>query len=252
MTAGDGCNWTASSSAAWVTVTAGASGSGNGAVTFSVAPNPGSARSGTIIVAGHAFTVTQAAVVPCTYTITPPDASVAASGGTGIVTVSAGAGCAWTASSNAPWLTVTSGGSGAGNGSVAFSVAANPGSARTGTITVAGQTFTVNQAAAPVSCTYTIAPPNASFGALGGTGAVGVSTGAGCEWRATSNAAWITVTSGASGTGNGAVAFSVAVNLLGARTGTITVAGETFTVNQAGVLGLHDQAGQIGSTEQEH
>ena len=49
---------------------------------------------------------------------------------------------------------MTSGASGSGNGSVAFTVAANAGGARTGTITVAGQTFTVTQAAAVVSCTY--------------------------------------------------------------------------------------------------
>ena len=61
VTAGDGCEWTASSNAAWITVTAGASGSGNGTVAFSVAPNPGAARTGTISIAGHTFTVNQAA-----------------------------------------------------------------------------------------------------------------------------------------------------------------------------------------------
>jgi hypothetical protein len=51
--------------------------------------------------------------------------------------------------SNAPWINITAGGSGTGNGSVTFSFADNPpGSpARSGTITVNGQTFTLNQAA---------------------------------------------------------------------------------------------------------
>ena len=53
------------------------------------------------------------------------------------------AGCAWTgASNNTSWLTVTSGASGSGAGTVAFSASANPNTtARTGTLTIGGQTF---------------------------------------------------------------------------------------------------------------
>ncbi len=124
--------------------------------------------------------------------------------------VTVASGCAWTASSSVAWVTVLAGASGTGNGAVAFSVAANPGSVRTGTVTVAGQTFTVTQAAATTSpCTYTIGPPDVAIAAQGGTGTVAVSTTDGCAWTASSNAAWVTVTAGASGTGNGAVAFSV-------------------------------------------
>ena len=83
----------------------------------------------------------------CTYSISPTSASVAAGGGSGSVTVTAGTGCAWTAVSNSGFITVTSGSSGSGNGTVNYSVAANTGSAsRNGTITIAGQTFTVTQA----------------------------------------------------------------------------------------------------------
>lgn len=83
----------------------------------------------------------------CSYSINPTSASVAAGGGTGSVTVTAGAGCAWTAVSNATFITVTSGASGSGNGTVGYSVAANAGStSRSGTMTIAGQTFTVTQA----------------------------------------------------------------------------------------------------------
>jgi hypothetical protein len=84
----------------------------------------------------------------CSYSINPTSASQPAAGGTGSVTVTAGAGCAWTAVSNATFITVTSGSSGSGNGSVGYSVAANSGASRNGTITIAGQTFTVTQAAA--------------------------------------------------------------------------------------------------------
>ena len=83
----------------------------------------------------------------CTFSISPTSASQPAGGGTGSVTVTAGAGCAWTAVSNATFITITSGASGSGNGTVNYSVAANTGStSRNGTMTIAGQTFTVAQA----------------------------------------------------------------------------------------------------------
>ncbi len=252
VTAGDGCQWTANSTANWITVTSGASGTGNGSVGFSVAPNPGTIRTGTITVADKTFTVMQSAL-PCTNSISPASLTVPAAGGTGTVAVSAESRCAWTARSEDGWIKISSGSSGNGNGTVTFIVADHKGkNGRTGTITVAGQTVTVQQAGEPEKCDFKLAPKNTSFGALGGSGAVAVTAGATCAWTATSNAAWITITSGANGTGDGAVAFSVAVNLLGARTGTITVAGENFTVNQAAVLGLQDQAGDVGSPGREH
>lgn len=233
VSTGTSCVWSATSNAAWVTVTSGGSGTGSGPVSFSVAANTGSARTGTITVAGQTFTVRQAAAaVTCSYAISATNAAIAASGGSGTVGVSAGAACGWTATSNAAWLTVTSGSTGGGNGLVAFSVAANPGGARTGTITVAGQTFTVTQAAA-VSCAYTISPATANVDDKGGTRTVTVSTASGCAWTARSDApSWITVTSGASGTGSGSVQVLVDRNTGNARTGTVTIAGQTFTVTQ--------------------
>jgi hypothetical protein len=88
------------------------------------------------------------------------------------------------------------------------------------------------------TCTYSISPTSASFAAAGGTGSVSVTAGAGCNWTAASNAAFVTVTGGASGSGSGTVSYSVAGNSSTAsRTGTLTIAGLTFTVNQAGTGG---------------
>jgi hypothetical protein len=85
------------------------------------------------------------------------------------------------------------------------------------------------------SCTYTISPTSASFGASGGSGTVSVSAPAGCSWTATSNASWITITGGSSGSGSGTVTYSVAPNSgASSRTGTMTIAGQTFTVYQSG------------------
>jgi Zn-dependent metalloprotease len=85
------------------------------------------------------------------------------------------------------------------------------------------------------ACTFSISPASASQPAAGGTGSVSVTAGAGCNWSAVSNAAFITITAGASGTGSGTVSYSVAANTgTTSRTGTLTIAGQTFTVTQAG------------------
>ena len=53
-----------------------------------------------------------------------------------------------------------------------------------------------------------------------------------------SNATFITITAGSSGTGNGTVSYSVAANTgTASRNGTMTIAGLTFTVTQAGTGG---------------
>jgi len=65
------------------------------------------------------------------------------------VSVTAPAGCAWTAGSNVSFVTITSGSSGNGNGSVGYSVAANSGAARSGSMTIAGQVVTISQSGAP-------------------------------------------------------------------------------------------------------
>jgi C1A family cysteine protease len=82
----------------------------------------------------------------CTYSISPTNRSFTAAGGSGTINVTADANCSWTAVSNASWITITSGSSGIGDGSVEYSVAPNRRKkTRTGTITVAGQPFTVKQ-----------------------------------------------------------------------------------------------------------
>jgi Putative binding domain, N-terminal len=238
VTTAAACAWTAVSNAVWLTVTSGAAGTGNGVVGFSVAANTGAARTGMVMIATQTFSVTQAAgAAPCSYSISPTSQGVDANANTSTVTVTTTAACAWTAASAAPWITVTSGASGTGNGSVGLSIAANTGAARNGTVTIAGQTFTVNQAAVVAPCTFSIAPTSQTVPAPGGTGTVTVTTTSACAWTASSNATWLTITSGAAGTGNGSVGFSAAVNIAGSRNGTLTIAGQTFTVTQAGAVG---------------
>ena len=152
--------------------------------------------------------------------------------GTGSVGVTAVTGCIWAVTNNASsWVTVSGGASGSGNGTVSYSVAANTGAARNGTLTIAGKTYTVSQSS---GCAPSIAATSNSLGAGAGTGSVGVTAGTGCTWTAKSNVTWVTVTGGASGSGNGTVSYSVAANTGAARSGTLTIGGKTYTVSQSG------------------
>lgn len=81
----------------------------------------------------------------CSYTLSPTSNSVGSSGASGSFNVTTQTGCAWTATSNASWISVS--GSSSGSGTASYSVGANTGSAaRTGTISVADQFFTITQA----------------------------------------------------------------------------------------------------------
>ncbi len=144
------CSWTAKSNAAWITIMAGSSGTGGGAVSYTVAANTSSsARTGTLTIADQTHTVTQAGAAACSYALNSSGNSFSAAGGSAGVLVTTSSGCSWNATSNAGWITITAGSSGSGNGTVNYSVAANSStSQRTGTMTIASQTFTVTQAGA--------------------------------------------------------------------------------------------------------
>jgi len=106
----------------------------------------------------------------CSYTISPADSSSEKSGGIGNVNVTAGAGCDWSAMSGATWINVTSGNSGSGNGTVNYTVLPNTdANSRTGTITIAGQTFTITQAGTASSPPVSIAGKTILMGVTSGT-----------------------------------------------------------------------------------
>ncbi|MBI5374605.1 MAG: hypothetical protein HZA77_04160 [Candidatus Schekmanbacteria bacterium] len=90
----------------------------------------------------------------CTYSIDPASISLSALSSSGNVKVTAGNGCAWTAISNDSWITITSGSSGTGNGTVKYTVDTNSSNnGRSGTMTIAGYTFTITQAGTQVDAT---------------------------------------------------------------------------------------------------
>jgi hypothetical protein len=87
----------------------------------------------------------------CAYSVTPSSKFLSTEGGGGSIEVTAAGGCAWRAVSNSPFVSVTSGSTGSGAGTVTYTVAAAPGGdLRVGTISVAGKLFVVRQRAATV------------------------------------------------------------------------------------------------------
>ena len=164
----------------------------------------------------------------CSYAIAPQSATVAASGATSqSVNVVATNGCAWTASSNASFLSITSGASGSGSGSVTYQVAANSGATRSGTLTIAGQPFTVTETGT-TSATLNLSPSALNFGysssLITSPQTITVSFGGGSTiaWTASSNQPNIIVSPG-SGSGNGT--FQVTATAGGSGIVTVTAAG---------------------------
>jgi Viral BACON domain/Putative binding domain, N-terminal len=145
------CTWSVATDAAWVSISGNRTGQGDATVAFSVAANPvPSPRSAAIMVAGQSVAVSQQAA-PCVFSLSRPNDTIAAEGGRLAVGVTTLAGCRWTAATAAGWIAIASGSSGDASGTVGLSVAANGGAARAGQVTIAGQPYTVNQAAASVA-----------------------------------------------------------------------------------------------------
>ena len=170
----------------------------------------------------------------CGFSLSPGNAFFPQIGGSGSSALTAANGCGWTANSNDIWITLTSSASGAGSNPVTYDVGENfTGSPRIGTMTIAGQTFTILQDAGLADCMYFVSPLNSAFSTSGGIGAFSVFSEERCAWMATSNVDWVTITSANMGIGNGAVNYSVAGNTTGlSRKGRITIGGQVFIVKQ--------------------
>lgn len=85
----------------------------------------------------------------------------------------------------------------------------------------------------PEPCTFSLSRTARTLTAAGGKGQLIVTAQSNCGWTAVSNVAWITITKGSSGTGTGKVGYVVAPNTTTKqRIGTVTIAGQTFTVKQ--------------------
>lgn len=237
VTTASHCTWSAASDRGWMSITSGASGTGSGVVNVSLTANSSeAARTGTLTVAGQNVAVTQEGLGACALEISPSSASFNKDAANGSFTVTAAAHCQWSATSNSGWLAVTSGSPGAGNASVGYSVDRNRDvNARTGTITVGGRTFTLNQSGdtpAPPACAYSVAPINFTPCMTAPSMTAAITTQQGCTWTANTGAPWITVTGGQSGSGSGMVTFTVSDNYDAPRHGVVQVRWPTVTAGQ--------------------
>jgi uncharacterized repeat protein (TIGR01451 family) len=221
---------------------------GNGNPAYTVAANHGAPRTGAIMVGGDVFTVAQSAP-SCYYTLSTTSALIPTGGATGTIGVTASSpSCAWTAkSSNTSLLSVTSGTSGTGNGTVTYSAPVNTEGPQTATITI-GDTngysiFTETQVSA-FTCTFSITPPSIEVTSNGVSNYFAVNASYSfCKWTAVSSdptALTVDDVSGQAGlstsgsaVGSGAVYYRVGQNnTAAARILTITAGCQTFKVNQ--------------------
>jgi DNA-binding beta-propeller fold protein YncE len=127
----------------WLTVT----GVTNRVVSFSFTANNFANRTAHITLMGHSISVIQPG--PPNYSFLEGRTNFLEGPTAGSESVVLLANSSWTATANDSWLHLSAANqSGTGNTNVIFTFDANPGAARTGTLTVAGQMLTVTQAGA--------------------------------------------------------------------------------------------------------
>lgn len=88
----------------------------------------------------------------CTYSLLSNSQNMPVSGGNTFASLFTSQNCGFMVKNNANWITLISNEAGAGPSTITFKVDPNnTGTPRTGTLTIAGLTFTVNQAGAPIN-----------------------------------------------------------------------------------------------------
>src|SRR5207249_7957422 len=105
--------------------------------------------------------------------------------------------------------------SGSGAASVTVAVNPNTGVFRRASVKVRWATGGTDVAVTQngfSTCVASIAPDHQDFAAAGGAGTIAVTAPTDCTWAANAFGAFIAITGGANGTGNGTVSFTVAPN----------------------------------------
>jgi hypothetical protein len=167
----------------------------------------------------------------CTYSIKPSWYNAGRGPDDVRVQVTAPTGCAWTATTNADWVTIRDGRNGTGDGTVRLVIPANNGAPRTAIVTIAGLPFTLNQNGP--QCIEAIKPTYYNAGRGPDDITITVNASAGCRWSVTDVPSWVLVTEGRSGSGDGRVRLLVLPNFGGARSATIEIGSEPFALTQA-------------------
>jgi uncharacterized protein (TIGR03437 family) len=162
----------------------------------------------------------------CTYVVDPPSFSISAAStpGTVHVTQTPGSACGnFSATTQTPWLHLTSGSVGTPGGpGVTFTADANPlPTQRSGLMVIALTNVVVTQAGR-TDCVFGLTPTSQNIPVGGGDAVFNVQ--ANCPWQTTSNSAWITFAGVGNGISDSRVGYSVAANTcVAGRGGAITL-----------------------------
>ena len=230
-TSGSG-TWKASVSDNWILLTS-SSGTAGYPVGYTVSANNNvETRIGYVYVSGYTHTITQSGLGA---TLGSYLAEFERAGGSGIVQVNAPSGKTWHAKSNASWITVSAS-SGTGTRALNFTVAPyDEVSTRSGTLTVADNTFTVYQTGRRMQ----LKSYSATTDYFAETIKIRVNALASTEWSVGVSADWMTVTDAGNGRGGDEVKVAIAENpSYNPRSGTVTIGTETFSVTQLGRTSL--------------
>jgi len=228
LTFGSGA-WTATTADAWLNITPRTSGTSGESYIYVVSSNfSADTRIGSININGNTHSVSQSGYAA---TLTPSSTIVDLDGDSGSVSITVDAGVSWSATSNTDWISVSPS-SGISSGTVTFSVESNPGvTTRNGSITIAGQTFSVTQTGTDVNLSpkevikaYSSDIIQIQVTALGST-----------NWTVTANNPWISVVDDGNGFGDSQITLAVGTNpSFLERTGTVSIGSAALTIIQAG------------------
>jgi hypothetical protein len=173
--------------------------------------------------------------ITCVYSVSPLTLDFPVGGSEENVSVNVGAGCAWTAVSNNPWITVSPA-SGTGTGTVMVTTGNNTtGAPEIGSALIAGSAVNITQNG-PVVCTFSVSPLSLAFPSTGGAPQpLTISASASnCSWTASSSLSWLSLNA-TSGMGSATVLASALPNSNAQNLqGNITVAGQSIPVSEAG------------------
>ena len=235
LTVAKGVNWTATTSASWLSIVGDKSGTGPADFTIKVAANPTVVhRVGTVTIAGKAVTITQEGLA-CEVIYSNPTFSV--EGDVGSITVNPEGGGSWTATTDDDWIYIIFGESGTGSGEVMFITEQylDTTSSRTGIITIGEEKVYITQRGYQLS----IEPMVAEVGGNAGAGRIGVAADPDSIWTAIAQEDWITIVTGGEGIGDGTILYTVTDNTTGqTRTGHIYISGQMYTITQTCTLKL--------------
>ena len=157
--------WSATSHADWLTIVDGEESQGVGQVMWVADPYTDSTHSriGSMTVAAHKIYITQRGYE---LSVSTNGVEVSSSSANGQIDVSSPPGTEWSVMATEPWITITSGSTGVGSGTVRYTVAENTsGVSRTGSIIVSGEEYVITQ-----TSTVNVNVQIAGFGSVSGEG----------------------------------------------------------------------------------